>query len=99
MEVAAVAVIPDRAADYRPVLLLDVAAVVAVARSGPGEGDLLVLAVVEQVVVDELGAVVGVDAQDREREPRGDVLERGQDPLLGLVADGADLGSSRWRCR
>lgn len=46
----------------------------------------------QQVGVDELAAVVRVDAQHREREPGHDVLECGQDPFLGFVAYGADLG-------
>jgi hypothetical protein len=72
--------------------LFDVAAVVFVAGSGAGEGDLVVLAVCEQVGVDELAAVVGVDAQHGEREPGHQVFQRGQCPLLGFVADRADFG-------
>jgi hypothetical protein len=40
-----------------------------------GEGDLVVLAPVQQVDVDELRSVVGVHPQDRERHLVGDVLE------------------------
>ena len=53
-----VAVVANEFAHVGPVLLLDVGAVVAVAGAGPGEGDLVGHAVVEQVVIDELGPVV-----------------------------------------
>jgi hypothetical protein len=38
------------------------------------------------VLVDEIAAVVRIDAQDREREGLHDLLQRLEDPLLGLVA-------------
>ena len=60
--------VADQLADVGPVLLLDVRPVVLVARPGPGEGDLLLAAVVEKMGVDELRAVVRVDAEDREGE-------------------------------
>ena len=44
-------------------------------------------AVVEEVVVDELGAVVRVDAEDRERELGDDVLDGLEDPDGRLVLD------------
>jgi hypothetical protein len=42
--------------------------------------DLALDAVVEQVGVDELRAVVGVDTQDREREGADDMLDRLEHP-------------------
>ncbi len=73
--------VADHGAHHGPVLLLDVRAIVAVARPGPGEGDLPLLAPVQQVVVDELTAALGVDTQQRERQDLRDVLERGEHPL------------------
>ena len=52
-----VVVVADQLTDPGPVLLLHVRAVVAVARPGPGEGDLLLGTVAQQVVVDELRSV------------------------------------------
>jgi len=66
-----------------------VRAVIAVARPGPGEGDLLLGAVAQEMVVDELRSVVGVDPDDRKREDRHDVLEGLEAPLRGLVAHAA----------
>jgi hypothetical protein len=60
--------VADQFADVGPVLLLDVAAVVLVAGSGTGEGDLACGAPLEEVGVDELAAVVRVDPEERERE-------------------------------
>ena len=51
--------------DVGPVLLLDVRAVVAVLRPGPRESDLLVEAVLVDVVVDKFRAVAQVDLDDR----------------------------------
>ena len=53
-----VAQVSDQLADPGPVLLLDVGAVVAIARPGSRERDLLLGAVLQEVVVDELGAVI-----------------------------------------
>ena len=58
-----VAVVADHGADDRPVLLFDVGAVVGVTGTRLGEGDLPLLAPVQEVVVDELRSVVRVDAQ------------------------------------
>jgi len=70
-----VTVVADEFAHVGSVLLLDVGAIVAVAGAGAGESDLVGHAVVEQVVIDELGPVVGIDADDREREHPPDVHE------------------------
>ena len=58
-----VAVVADEVAHVGPVLLLDLGAVVAMARTRSREGDLVVHVVVEQVVINELSR----DAKDRER--------------------------------
>ncbi|MGI8627294.1 MAG: hypothetical protein ACR2J5_12100, partial [Geodermatophilaceae bacterium] len=55
---------------------LHVGAIVGVAWPRPGEGDLPLGPPVEQVMVDELAAVVGVHPDDRERHDRGDVGQR-----------------------
>ena len=54
------------------------------------------------MVVDELAAVVGVDPEDGKRELGQHGLQRGEHPLLGLVADrlvegpaGGDVGHSQ----
>jgi hypothetical protein len=60
--------IADELSDVGPVLLLNVSPVVLVAGSRPGEGDLALGALLEKVGIDELGSVIRVDAQDRERE-------------------------------
>src|SRR5512144_3279013 len=86
-----VAVVADHDPYDRPVLLLDVAAVVLVARPRPGEGDLAFLAPGQQVMIDELRSIVTVYAQDRERHRAGDVVERGEHPFAGLVAHAAVL--------
>lgn len=53
-----IAVVDDYAAHHGPVLLLHVAAVVLLVCAGAREGSLMLLAVVQQAVVDELAAVV-----------------------------------------
>jgi hypothetical protein len=63
-----------------PVLLLDVAAVVLVALPAAGEGDPLLLAVGEQVVIDELRAVVRVDAEQGEGQDPAHVVDGLFDP-------------------
>ena len=75
-----------------PVLLLHVGAVVLVARPVPGESQLLLLALAQKLLVDELGAVVRVDAQDRKGELRGGLPDRGEHPFLRLVPHRNGLG-------
>src|ERR1035441_893986 len=79
--------VADQLAHMGPVLLLDVGPVVLVARARPGEGDLVLDAVVEQVVVDELTSVVRIDAEYREGELRDDVLDGLEDPDGPLAPD------------
>jgi len=83
-----VAEVADEFADPGPVLLLHVGAIVLVPGPGAGERDLVGMAVGEQVFVDELRSVVRIDADNREREHRGDVLECLEDPPGGLVPHG-----------
>jgi hypothetical protein len=52
------------------------------------------VAVGQQVLVDELGAVIRVDADDGEREHRGHVLEGLEDPFGRLVPHGPVHGPS-----
>jgi len=69
-----------------PVLLLHVRAVVLVPRPRPGELQPPVPAVAEELVVDELAAVVRVDPADRERQVFHDVGQSREHVYLGLVA-------------
>ena len=64
---------------------LDMGPVVLVAGPRPREGDLVRGAVGEQVGVDELRAVVGVDPENRERELGDDLLDRLEHPDRSLV--------------
>ena len=64
-----VAVVPDEPADDRPVLLLDVGLVVLPVRSAAGEGQLLPPTPAQQVVIQKLAAVVGVQPEQREGQP------------------------------
>ena len=53
-----VAIIADQGPDDRPVLLLDMGAVIFLVGPTAGKGDRMALAVVIEPLVDELGAVV-----------------------------------------
>ncbi len=70
-----------------PVLLLDVRPVVLVAGPGPGKGDLVLGAVVEEVGVDEFRSVIRIDSENRERVLANDVLECLEYPDPRLVLD------------
>ena len=52
--------VADHCAYYRPVLLLDMCTVIGVAGTGSGEGEPPLLTPVQQVVADELCAVVAL---------------------------------------
>src|SRR6516162_2928783 len=74
-----------------PVLLLDVGVVVLLVRAAAGELNLLRLAVVPQVLIDELRAVVGVDAAQAEGQRLPELLQGGLDRGLALAEDGGGL--------
>ena len=69
----------------RPVLLLDMRIVVFLVRAAAGELDLLGLTVRVQMKIDELGAVVRVDALQAKRQLRPQLLERRPDAHLALA--------------
>ena len=58
------ALVADQSPDDRPILLLDVAAVVLAIGPTAGEGDVLVGAEVQQCGVQELTATIGVQPED-----------------------------------
>ena len=60
-----IAGVADRAPHHRIVLLLDKAVVVFAIRARAREAQFLFLAVGQQILVDELGAVVTIDAEQR----------------------------------
>ncbi len=72
-----------------PVLLLDVGVVVLLVGAAACELDLAGLAVPVEVGVDELRAVIGVDAFEREGERETHLLERRLHAGLALAHDGA----------
>jgi hypothetical protein len=80
-----IAVVANGATHNGPVLLLDVGVVVATACPASGEGDLFLDAVTVELVVDELGTVVGVDAQQGERQALPCLLDGCKDMDLSLV--------------
>ena len=63
-----IAVVADKVADDGVVLLFDIAVVVLAVRTTAGEGDVFVLAVLSEVFVDELAAVVAVNPQKGKRK-------------------------------
>ncbi|MGH7265730.1 MAG: hypothetical protein ACREMB_12895, partial [Candidatus Rokuibacteriota bacterium] len=85
------AIIADHGPDDRPVLLLDVGAVVLLIGAAAGEGDPQPLAVLVEDAVDELRAVVAVEAEQGDRQLLAHVLDRAADPPLALPPDRVEL--------
>ena len=71
------AVVADPLADMSPVFLFDMGVVLFVVRAAAGELDGLfsVGEVAEEVVVEEFGSVIGVEAEEGEREREFDVAD------------------------
>ena len=86
-----VAIIADERADDGAVLLLDMGTVVLLVGAAAGEGDALALAPGIQVVVDELGAVVAVQAAQGHRQTLADVVDGGADSFLALAPDDLEV--------
>src|SRR5581483_8193682 len=85
-------IVADEVADDRAVLLLDEALIVLAGDATPGEADRMLLAVGHQLGVEELAAVVGVEATDREGEQALGAIEGGEDRVLGAIKQGQALG-------
>src|SRR5438045_3833557 len=76
------ALIADRAPHHRVVLLLDKTTVVFAIRTRAREGDLLFLTVGKERLIDELRAVVTINAQQRKGQFGSDLLQSGEAPYL-----------------
>jgi hypothetical protein len=57
-----VAVIANGSPHNRPVLLLDIGIVILLTSAAAGEGDFFIQTVAVELIIDELGAIVGIDA-------------------------------------
>jgi hypothetical protein len=77
------AIITDEATDDRPIFLFDMGLIVFLVRARTGKGDLLKVAVMEEQVVDEFGAVVGVNAEQIEGQARAHDFNGFEDGLFG----------------
>jgi hypothetical protein len=76
---------------WGPIFLLDVCVVVFLIWSAAGELDLAPATVLEELGIDELGAVVGIEAAEGKGERGVQLGDGGADGALGLAQDGAGL--------
>jgi hypothetical protein len=83
--------VPDGFADNIAVFLFDVSIVVFVIMAASGVRDAVVLAPGFQVPIDELSAVVAVDAFEGDGEGGPDIFKGLLGPLTGLVFQGTEL--------
>src|SRR6266568_961745 len=79
------AIIADHLAHNLPVLLFDVALIVASSRTSSGKGDVFLLTENQQLHVDKLCSVVCVDAQQRKGKKLLGSLECSNDRLLTTI--------------
>ena len=88
------AVITEPLADVGPVFLFDVSVVLFMVGAAAGELDGLfpLGEVAIEVVVEEFGAVVAVEAEEREGERFFDVFDLGQDVRFTFAPDGSLFG-------
>jgi hypothetical protein len=91
-----VAIVADGPSDDRVVFLLDEAVIVLPVGSTARKGDLLIVAVAEKLVVDELGTIIGVDAEEWEGKSCAYFLKACKDMDLGFIFQGFGFGP---RCR
>jgi hypothetical protein len=79
------------APDLGPILLFDMRVVVFLVGAAAGELDGMILTVVEDAGIDELGAVVGVDAKEWKGEGLAHFRQRGAHGALALADGGTGL--------
>src|SRR5215510_14082316 len=89
------AIVADELADDGAVLLLDVSAVVFLPGAAAGEGDAMLPAVGIEVLVDELAAVVAVEAHEWHGQSRADAMNAAADALLAFAPDRFELDPGR----
>src|SRR5216683_1561429 len=87
-ELACEAVITHNLAHNLPIFLLNVALVITSLWTATRKGDLLLLTVSHQFHVNELGSIVGIDAQDGKREQLPGALEGSDDRILTAMEQG-----------
>lgn len=80
-----IAQVSDGFSDSGPVLLLDMSPIVLVARPRPGERDLMLDAVGQEMLVDEFRPLIGIDADERKRGHADHVFQGLEYPFRGLV--------------
>jgi len=85
------AIIADEVPDHGPVLLLDMGAVVFLPGTTAGKGDAALMTVVVQVLVDELTAVIAVEAEERHGQPLPHAMHAAAHVLVALAPDGLEL--------
>lgn len=91
-----IAQITDKATHGRPVFLLDIATVVFAVGAATREGNLFLLTIAVEFVVDELAAIVRVNPTQRERQSLARMLQPGKNVFLRLIAYGYALGPGRF---
>src|SRR4029453_5679317 len=89
------AIIADELADARAVLLFDMGTVVLFPRAAAREGDVLEATIGQERPVDELGAIVAVEPDERDGQARPDAVDGAADPLLPLAPDGFQFDPGR----
>jgi len=85
------AIIADEVTDDRAISLFDVRTIVFLPGATAGKGDAVPLAVDEEMVVDELGAVVAVQADERHRQELAHPMDGSVHAVLALAPDGLQL--------
>jgi len=91
--------IPDGSSGDGPVLLLHEAVVVFPQRPRTGEGDVFVLAIIVQMMVDKGRVIVRVQAEQREGQSASNQPQCLENPLLGLAFDRTQFSSTPRRRR
>lgn len=76
-------VISHQLPDHRAVLLFDETLIVLLGDPSSGEGDVLLLTIGQQQIVDELAAIVSIQSQDGEWHKLGGVAKSVFDGMLG----------------
>src|ERR1700741_4983773 len=85
------AIIADEVTHDGAVFLLDVSAVIFLPGATAGEGDGVALTIGIEMLVDELGAVVTVEADERHGQELPHAMDSAAHPVLALAPDGLPL--------
>ena len=86
------AIIAHHLTHHDPILLFHITLIVLLSWTSSGEGDMFTRTIGDDFLVDELRAIIRIQAQDGKGEEGASVLQRGKHRILAFLQERQALG-------